>query len=369
MAVDKRRKTPLWDLHRQLGAKLIDFGGWDLPVAYPAGTIREHTAVRQAVGLFDVSHMGEAYLRGGAAREVVSRLTTNTCESAPVGKAVYTLLCRPSGGIVDDCIFYRRSDDEFYAIINAANRTKDVEWFREHAQTRCDVIDVSDDTALIAVQGPKAATTIDALSNGSLAKMPRFTCCDAVVAGVACMVARTGYTGEDGFELACAADAAPKLWTALYEVATPLGGLPIGLGARDTLRLEARLPLYGQDLDEDHTPLEAGLGWAVKFEKAEFLGRAALAAQKAAGLRRHLIGFTIDESARAIARHGYRVQLGDTEIGVVTSGGPGITVGGAIGLAYVDSAASAAGTRLTVDCRGKRVPATVVSGKFYPRAK
>lgn len=369
MAVDARIKTPLWDIHRQLGAKLIDFGGWDLPVSYPAGTIKEHHAVRQAVGLFDVSHMGEAVLRGPGARDVVGRLTTNACESAPVGKAVYTLLCRPNGGVVDDCIFYRRGEDEFYVIINAANRGKDLEWFREHASTQCDVDDVSDQTALIAVQGPKAVAMVDALSDGSLAAMPRFTCCDAVVAGIACMVARTGYTGEDGFELACDARDATALWSALYDATLPLGGLPIGLGARDTLRLEARLPLYGQDLDDDHTPLEAGLGWAVRLEKADFLGRSALVAQKAAGLRRHLIGFSIDERARAIARHGYGIRCGETDVGVVSSGGPGISVGGAIGLGYVDAAAAAPGTQLVIDCRGKPTPATVVSGKFYPRAK
>lgn len=367
--MDARRKTPLWDVHRQLGAKLIDFGGWDLPVSYSAGTIKEHTAVRLAVGLFDVSHMGEVVLRGPGARDLVGRLTTNACESAPVGKAVYTLLCRPSGGIVDDCIFYRRSDDEFLAIINAANRGKDLEWFRDHARANCDIADISDDTALIAVQGPKAVAMVDELSDGRLAAMPRFAFGEAAVAGVACMVARTGYTGEDGFELACAAHDAAKLWSALHDAAIPLGGLPIGLGARDTLRLEAKLPLYGQDLDDDHTPLEAGLGWAVKFDKAEFIGRSALVEQKAAGLRRQLVGFSIADQARAIARHGYIVKRGDADVGVVTSGGPGITVGGAIGLAYVDIEATAAGTELSIDCRGKRVPATVVSGKFYPRAK
>lgn len=367
--MEARKKTPLWDVHRQLGAKLIDFGGWDLPVSYPAGTIREHQAVRQAVGLFDVSHMGEAYFRGPQARDVVGRLTTNACESAPVGKAVYTLLCRPSGGIVDDCIFYKRSNEEFLAVINASNRGKDLDWFREHASTTCGVDDASDDTALIAVQGPKAAAMVDALSDGSLAAMPSFSFCDATVGGVACMAARTGYTGEDGFELACANRDAVKLWDSLYEAAIPLGGLPIGLGARDTLRLEAKLPLYGHDLDDDHTPLEAGLGWAVKFAKPEFLGRSALVAQHSAGVTRMLVGFSIDDSARAIARHGYTVLSDATPVGVVTSGGPGITVGGAVGLAYVPAAMAAPGTHLSIDCRGKPTRATVISGKFYQRAK
>src|SRR6476659_10372077 len=334
--MDTRRKTPLWDIHRQLGAKLIDFGGWDMPVSYPAGTIKEHKAVRSAVGLFDVSHMGEAYLRGPRAREVVGKLTTNACESAPAGKAVYTLLCRPNGGIVDDCIFYKRADDDFMVIFNAGNIAKDLEWFRDHASTTCDVVDVSDETALIAVQGPKAVGMLDKLSNADLAAMPSFTFKQATIAGVECWANRTGYTGEDGMELACRNQDARRLWDALMEAATPLGGLPIGLGARDSLRLESKLPLYGNDIDDDHTPLEAGLGWAVKLDKGDFLGAAALRAQKAEGIKRQLVGFKIDDGMRAIARHGYavvdRTRGGDPVIGTVTSGGPGILVGGAIGL-------------------------------------
>ena len=366
------RKTPLHDVHRQLGAKLIDFGGWHMPVQYAAGTIKEHKAVRESVGLFDVSHMGEAYLRGSKAREVVGRLTTNAVESAPVGKAVYTLLCRPNGGIVDDCIFYKRGDDEFFVIVNASNQGKDLEWFRDHANVDCNVDDVSDQTALIAVQGPKAVAMLDALpgtKQGQLAAMPSFTFTDAEIAGVKCVAARTGYTGEDGFELACANDDAIALWGALLAAATPLGGLPIGLAARDTLRLESKLPLYGNDIDDDHTPLEAGLGWAVKLDKGDFLGRDALAAQKSAGLGRNLVGFTIDPALRAVARHGYAIVDGGEPVGIVTSGGPGISVAGAIGLAYVPARLAAPGTELSIDCRGKSVAAKVVSGKFYKRAK
>src|SRR6185503_7761782 len=329
------KKTPLWDAHKALGAKLIDFAGWHMPVSYPAGTIKEHKAVREAVGLFDVSHMGEAFLRGPRAREVVARLTTNTCESAPAGKAVYTLLCRPSGGIVDDCIFYKRADDDFMVIFNAGNLAKDVESFREHASTTCDVVDVSDETALIAVQGPKAVGMVDTLGDGTLAAMPSFTFKDTVIAGVKCMAARTGYTGEDGFEVACRNEDAPTLWAALLDAATPLGGLPVGLGARDSLRLESKLPLYGNDIDDDHTPLEAGLGWAVKLDKGDFLGAAALREQKAKGIARQLVGFKIDESVRAIARHGYPIVdrgAAEPQIGIVTSGGPALFVGGAIGL-------------------------------------
>lgn len=360
----ERRKTPLWALHKQAGARLIDFGGWDMPVQYTAGTIKEHKAVREAVGLFDVSHMGEVVIKGPNAKEQVDRLTSNNVVGAPVGKAVYTLLTRPDGGVVDDCIFYKKAEDEYFVIVNASNTAKDVEWFREHVSFPCDVVDLSDQTALIAIQGPKAVGMVDRLAGGTLAQLPSFTFTETLVAGVRCLAARTGYTGEDGFELACANEDAPALWSALMEAALPLGGLPIGLGARDSLRLEAKLPLYGNDLDDEHTPLEAGLGWAVKLDGREFFGAPVLRAQKANGLTRQLVGFKIADTERAIARHGYAVKGG----GIVTSGGPGIVVGGAIGLAYVPTALAAAGTQLTIDCRGKDVPATVVSGKFYKRS-
>lgn len=351
---------------------MIDFGGWDMPVSYKAGTIKEHQAVRTAVGLFDVSHMGEAVLRGPKAKAVVDRLTSNAVASAAPGKAVYTLLCRPDGGIVDDCIFYKKSDEEFFVIINASNTAKDLAWFREHASVECNVEDLSDNTALIAVQGPKAVAMVDGLASSALASMPSFSFTEAEVAGVKCLVARTGYTGEDGFELACDNDEAVKLWTALLDAATPLGGLPIGLGARDTLRLEAKLPLYGNDLDDTTSPLEAGLGWAVKLEGRDFLGAEALRAQQANGLTRKLVGFRLADDVRAVARHGYAVvdrslPEGHQEIGRVTSGGPGVVVGGSIGLAYVPVAYATTGGKLTIDCRGKDAAASVVAGKFYKR--
>ncbi len=365
------KRTPLYDVHRELGARIVDFGGWDMPLQYAAGTIKEHKATREAVGLFDVSHMGECILRGSGAHAAVDHVTTNNVAGAPVGKAVYTLLCHASGGVVDDCIFYKRADDEYFVIVNASNTAKDLAWLRDHATSvDCDLVDVSDVTALIAVQGPKAVAMVDGLCDSRVAELPSFTFRRARVAGVECMVARTGYTGEDGFELACAAPDAVTLWRALYDAAVPLGGLPVGLAGRDSLRLESRLPLYGNDLDDDHTPLEAGLGWAVKLDR-EFIGAAALRKQKAAGLTRQLVGFRIAEDARAIARHGYAVHAtdGGAAIGAVTSGGPGICVTGAIGLAYVPASHAAPGTALVIDCRGKPTPATVVSGKFYKRVQ
>ena len=364
------KRTPLHDLHVQLGARLIDFGGWHMPVSYKAGTIKEHKAVREALGLFDVSHMGEAVLRGERATEAVQRLTTNDVGGAKAGKAVYTLLCRPDGGIVDDCIFYKRSDTEYFVIVNASNAAKDLAWMREQVGDLVEIEDQSDATGLIAVQGPKAVETVASLSTQPIAELPGFSFAYAEIAGVRVMAARTGYTGEDGFELACAAGDAPRLWTALLDAATPKGGLPIGLGARDTLRLEAKLPLYGNDIDDTTTPLEAGLGWAVKLGKGDFLGRDALAAQKERGLERQLVGFVIDQSKeRAIARHDYPVVHEGQPVGRVTSGGPGISVPGAIGLAYVPVALAAPGTTITIDCRGKDVAATVVKGKFYDRKR
>ena len=371
-STSERKRTSLWASHNELGARLIDFGGWDMPVQYKGGPIKEHTTVRQSVGLFDVSHMGEAYLRGPRARQAVDKITTNAVGAAPIGKAVYTLLCRPDGGIVDDCIFYKRSETEFFVIVNASNQAKDLEWMREQVGDICEIEDVSDQLSLIAVQGPRAVEMVNALTNatsngGNLSSLPVFGFTDAAVAGVRCIAARTGYTGEDGFELACSNEDAPKLWAALLDAATPLGGLPIGLAARDTLRLEAKLPLYGNDIDDTTSPLEAGLGWAVKLDKGEFLGRDALLKQKAAGLTRQLVGFRVADDVRAIARHGYNVVDGDKVLGTVTSGGPGITVGGAIGLAYVPIALAATGTTIQLDCRGKHVAANVVAGKFYKR--
>jgi aminomethyltransferase len=364
------KRTPLYDVHRELGARIVDFGGWDMPLSYPPGTIKEHKATREAVGLFDVSHMGECILRGPGARRAVDHVTSNAVAGAPVGKAVYTLLCHASGGVVDDCIFYKRSDDEYFVIVNASNTAKDFAYLRDHATSvDCGLDDISDVTALIAVQGPKAVAMVDGLADARVGELPTFSFRRAQVCGIDCMVARTGYTGEDGFELACAAPDAVALWGALVDAARPLGGMPVGLAARDTLRLEAKLPLYGNDLDDDHSPLEAGLGWAVKLDR-EFIGAAALRSQKAAGLRRQLVGFRIADDARAIARHGYAiVDAAGAAVGVVTSGGPGISVGGAIGLGYVPAALAAPGTTLTIDCRGKPTPATVVSGKFYKRAQ
>jgi aminomethyltransferase len=372
------RRTPLYEAHKALGARLVPFGGWEMPVQYPAGILKEHECVRTAVGLFDVSHMGEIVFRGARAGEAVQRLVTNAVGKLADGQAMYTVMCYPDGGIVDDCIVYRRGANEFLIIVNASNIAKDYAWMVENTGTVCDLANESDAHGLIAVQGPKAPALVSRLAPGSASladTVKPFHFVQTSVAGVACMAARTGYTGEDGFELCCAAADTRKLWDALLAAGAADGVLPIGLGARDTLRLEARLSLYGNDIDQTTTPLEAGLGWVVKFDAGEWIGKAALQAQKDKGVGRKLIGFKV--IGRGIARHDYPIYpaghvLGggaDAPIGKVTSGTTAPSLGYAVGMGYVPAANAAPGGQLVVDCRGKPATVEIVSGPFYKRSK
>jgi len=359
------KQTPLFERHKAAGARLIDFGGWHMPVQYKPGIIKEHRHVRESVGIFDVSHMGEAVLRGPEAAAAVRRLITNDVGKLVDGAALYTVMCYEDGGIVDDCIVYRQSADAYLIILNASNVAKDLAWIQKNVGDMVDIEDQSDATALIAVQGPDAVEVCDKLTSTDLAAVKRFHFVRCELAGVPVMAARTGYTGEDGFELAVPADQATAVWDALVADERVW---PIGLGARDTLRLEARLCLYGNDIDQTTTPYEAGLGWVVKPDTGDFIGKQALLAQKANGLKRKLVGFRVE--GRGIARHGYDiVDRSQTEpvIGEVTSGTSGISVGGAIGMGYVPTAYAKADTNLTIDCRGKDVPAVVVKGAFYKR--
>jgi aminomethyltransferase len=361
------RKTPLYESHRQLGARIIDFGGWWMPVQYPSGIIDEHQTTRRAVGVFDVCHMGEVHFRGPRATEAVQRLVTGDIAHLPAGRAVYVVACRPAGGIVDDLIVYRFDAQHLLIVVNAANVAKDVAWFRENVGTWCEISDASDDTGLIAFQGPLAERALQPLTAASLAPLKRNDfIAAATVADLPVSIARTGYTAEDGFELFCRAGDAPRLWEALLAAAAPVGGKPVGLGARDTLRLEGRLSLYGNDLTDDTTPLEAGLGWVVKFDAGDFIGKDALLAQRAAGVKRKLAGFEM--VGRGIARHGYPIlDAAGARVGEVTSGAPGPTVGKNIGLGYVPTALAEPGTRLVIDCRGKLIDAEVVKGPFYKK--
>jgi aminomethyltransferase len=296
----------------------------------------------------------------------VQRLITNDVGKLRDRTALYTCACRPNGGIVDDLIVYRKGPEHFLIVVNASNRAKDVAWFREQTKDTCTIDDESDRTALLAVQGPKAVGVIASLSDAPVADLASFAMTKASVAGVPTWIARTGYTGEDGVEIFCANDDAGKLWDAILDAGKTIGLKPIGLGARDTLRLEAKLSLYGNDIDEEHTPHEAGLSWVVKGKG--FIGEEALAKQKAEGVERKLVGFVMKE--RGTARHGYPiVDESGAPIGVVTSGSIGPTVGVNIGMGYVPTALANAGTRIQIDCRGKIAAAEVVQGPFYRRTK
>jgi aminomethyltransferase len=363
------KRTPLYEAHRRLGAKLIDFGGWWMPVNYGTGIVDEHKTTRAAVGVFDVCHMGEVHFRGAGAAAAVQRLVTNDVGRLTDGRAMYTVACWPTGGIVDDLLVYRVSAQHYLLVVNAANAAKDLAWFLENTGGACEVADASADTGLIAFQGPRAVEALQPLTKVPLHELPRNGfAAERDVAGVPVWIARTGYTGEDGFEIFCRTSEAEALWNALIEAAARVGGKPVGLGARDTLRLEARLSLYGNDLTDDTTPLEAGLGWVVKLDGADFIGKPALLKQRAEGLRRKLVGFVM--TGRGIARHGYAIQdAAGKPLGTVTSGSPAPSLDKNIGLGYVDAGAAAPGAPLQIDCRGKIVAAEIVAGPFYKRGK
>jgi aminomethyltransferase len=339
-----------------------------MPVQY-AGISEEHRAVRSAAGLFDTSHMGELLLKGEHSAQVVNYLITNDASKLVDGQALYTCACNAGGTILDDLIVYRVAHDHFLIVCNASNLPKMAAHFAEAAEHHCDFEDISDKTAMIALQGPKALA-IAALAGGDgprLSELKSFHFRDAVLANVKCTVARTGYTGEDGVELFCAPSDAPHIWRTLLDLGREQGLVPAGLGARDTLRLEARLSLYGNDIDETTNPIEAGLAWVVKLDKSDFLGKAALAKVKAEGPSRKLVGFEM--TGRGIARHGYPLlDKSGAAVGVCTSGSPGPTVGKNIGLGYLPAAMTSIGEDFLVDCRGKKIEAVVVKTPFYKRA-
>jgi aminomethyltransferase len=342
---------------------MVEFAGWDMPVQY-SGLLEEHEAVRTRAGLFDVSHMGEVVFRGPRALESLNRIFTNDLNRVADGQAQYGCLCRENGGIVDDVVIYRRAPDELLVCVNAGNRDKDFEWLRDHA-AGADVQNESDDWAQLALQGPRAVAVLQRLTPVDLARLKTFWFTTGAVAGIPCTIARTGYTGEDGVELFCRPADAERLWGAVLEAGRPEGVLPAGLGARDTLRLEVAYRLYGSDMDDSTTPLEAGLGWVVKFDKGEFLGRAAMLRQKEGGLPRKLVGFVLTDPG--IARHGHEVLHDGARVGTVTSGTRSPTLKTSIGLAYVPPALAAEGSAFAVDIRGRAAAARVVKTPFYTR--
>jgi aminomethyltransferase len=357
------KRTPLHAAHVKAGARMVPFGGWEMPVQY-RGIVEEHRTVRAAVGCFDVSHMGEFEVEGPGALAALQRLTTNDVAALETGQVQYSVLCYPHGGIVDDLTVYRLAAERYMITVNASNIDKDWAHVTEGAGASARWRNVSDATGLIAVQGPKAEALVGRLADVDVTRIGYYRFAEGRVAGAPALISRTGYTGEDGFELYVGAGDSERLWDALLEGGRADGAAPIGLGARDTLRLEMRYALYGNDIDDTTNPLEAGLGWVVKPAKGEFIGREAIERVRAAGPARRLVGVEMTE--RAVARHGYPVVKDDAPVGVVTSGSYGPSVDRYIAMAYVVSAHAAVGTELGVEIRGQVKSARVVKTPFHP---
>ncbi|MBM4182768.1 MAG: glycine cleavage system aminomethyltransferase GcvT [Gemmatimonadetes bacterium] len=357
------KRTPLYAEHERLSGKIVPFAGFEMPVQYPSGITAEHRAVRETAGLFDVSHMGEFVVRGPHALDLVQRVTINDASTIAVGQAQYSAMCLDTGGIVDDLLVYRYAD-HYMLVVNASNLEKDWSWVSSHVGSLdVDIEDVSDATALLALQGPAAREILRPLVDIALDDVTYYRFTVGTVAGVPATISGTGYTGEDGFEIYLNADAAVKVWRALLEAGQGAGLIPTGLGARDSLRLEMGYALYGNELDADHTPLEAGLAWITKLDKGDFVGRDALVAQKKQGMRRRLVGLTLGE--RGFPRHGYPILSAGDSVGVVTSGTLSPSLGIGIAMGYVPTKLGAPGTQLQVDARGRALDAVVTRPPFY----
>ncbi|HSL69522.1 MAG TPA: glycine cleavage system aminomethyltransferase GcvT [Longimicrobiales bacterium] len=357
------KHTPLHGEHVKAGAKMVPFAGYEMPVQYRAGILAEHRAVRHSAGLFDVSHMGELFVRGGRALDFVQHVTTNDASKLEVGQAQYSVICNEKGAALDDCIVYR-FDDHYMIVVNASNRDQDRDWISQFAgRFGIELSDRSDEIALLALQGPRAQEILARLTKTALDGIKYYHFTTGEVAGSRAIISRTGYTGEDGFELYIDAGDAVTIWRALLEAGTPEALGPIGLGARDSLRLEMGYALYGNDLTEDHTPLEAGLGWVVKLDKPDFVGKTALVLQKEQGVRQKLIGFRMKE--RGFPRHGYEVRYRGEPAGEVTSGTVSPMLDQGVGMAYVATEAAKVGTQLEIMVRDRSSPAEVVRLPFY----
>lgn len=354
-----------------MGGRMVDFGGWDMPVQYPAGTIEEHLRTRTHAGLFDVSHMGEIDVRGPDAIAFVNKLTSNDVTKLVDGQAQYTTLTTPQGTIVDDFLVYRLAADHLLLVVNASTTDKDWEWINSnHSGESVQLSNVSSDYCQFALQGPDAESILQKLTNLSLEEIKYYNFRPGSIEGIDGIISRTGYTGEDGFEIYAPADRAEQLWTKILDAGntgTPTGVLPGGLAARNTLRLEAGLALYGHEIDETTTLLEANLGWICKLDKGDFIGREALARQKAEGVKRKLVGFEVTD--RGIARDDHEVVVDGERVGKVTSGSPAPFLKKNIGFAYVPVEYAKAGQQIQIDVRGKLVGAQIVKTPFYKRSK
>jgi len=360
------RITALNHLHRALGAKMVDFGGWDMPVQY-SGIIDEHLAVRRSVGVFDVSHMGEIEIQGPEAARLADFVTTNNVRNLKLGQVHYSGLLYETGGFVDDILVHKVADDHYFLCVNASNQEKDFDHIRAHNHFDAVVELSSDRYTQIAIQGPQARATLQKLTPLDLSSIKYYWFADGVVCGTPARIAHTGYTGEDGFEIYIPPAESERIWSEVMAAGAESGIKPCGLGARNTLRLEAKMALYGHEIDASITPLEADLGWIVKLEKGEFNGREALLKQKESGLKRKLVGFEM--RGRGIGRDGYEVYVDGAPAGWVTSGSPSPTLSRNIGLCYLPTALAHPGVAIQVMIRNQPVDAVTVETPFYKRAK
>ena len=356
------KRTPLYQVHESLNAKFTEFGGWEMPLQY-SSIVKEHLAVRTTVGLFDLSHMGEFEIRGQGASALVQKLSTNDVGRLTDGRVLYTLFCNETGGIVDDLLIYRHADNHYMLVVNAANIEKDLAWVETHNDTEAEVENVSENTALIALQGPKAIDILNPfVPKRDVSEISFFRFVLGEVAGVPTVISRTGYTGEVGFELYVDANDAEKLWNALYPAVMEVEGQPVGLGARDTLRLEAGLRLYGVDMNDDTNPFEVGLGKFVKSKNRQFIGKKVLLREKKKGIVKRMVGFQMLD--RAVARTGYAVYQDGEQIGEVTSGAPSPSLKCNIGFATLTSQAIPDDDKIDIEIRGRMHPAKIVTAPF-----
>jgi len=357
------KKTALYEIHKELGAKLVEFAGYEMPIQY-SGIIEEHKKVRTSVGVFDVSHMGEFLISGENAESFLNYVTINNVAGMSVGQAQYNAMCYEDGGMIDDLLIYK-FEDHYLMVVNAANLDKDWNWLEEHTTDGVSLEDVSDSTTLIAVQGPNSRKLMQKLTDADLSKIKFYHFIEGKVDGVPATIARTGYTGELGFELYVDNQYATQVWNAIFSAGEEFDVLPVGLGARDTLRLEAGFCLYGNDIDKTTNPLEAGLGWITKLDKGDFIGKDALLKAKENGLNRRLVGFELQE--RGIPRHGYSITKDGEEIGEVTSGSQSPMLGEGIGMGYVKWEYRKPGEEIAIKVRNKEIPAKIVKPPFHKK--
>ncbi len=357
------KKTALYDVHKSLGAKIVNFAGYWMPIQY-AGIMQEHKRVRSTVGLFDISHMGEFIVRGDGAFDYLQKLTINDVSNLSVNQAHYTAMCYDDGGIVDDLLLYRL-ENYYLMVVNAANIEKDWQWARKHLLSNVSIENKSDETSLLALQGPKSQKVLQKITSLDLNTIKYYWFTRTVVAGVEMILSRTGYTGEPGFELMFPRDDSKKVWDAVMQAGREYDIEPIGLGARDTLRLEMKMCLYGHDIDQTTNPLEAGLGWITKLDKGDFIGRDALLKVKEQGIKRKLVAFELE--GKAFPRQGYDIYDGATKIGKVTSGTFSPMLNKGIGLGYVPVEKSKVGTEIAVEIRGNKKKAQIIKPPFYKK--